>query len=915
VQDNPVVVITAETGAGKSTQVPQYLFQEGYEVVVTQPRRLAARMIANRVASELETSLGDIVGFHTGEERRASSETKVLFCTDGLHLVRELTGSANPQQVLVIDEVHEWNLNIETLVAWTKFRLTMGESLKVVLMSATVDAGRLSTYFNDCPIIEVPGRLHPVTRLVAVDVADTIAELAQRGRNILAFLPGKSEIDRLVEDLKRRKLDQVAEILPLHSDLNPSLQDRAFQAYTRPKVVVSTNVAQTSLTIEDIDAVVDSGLEKRVEVRQGIEGLHVAEISQADCDQRAGRAGRVKPGMYVLCSQVPYEDRPHFATAEVERTRLEQIVLRLADVGFDASELDFFHQPAPEALADASEALRRLQALDNQGIITEVGEAMVRLPVDVHLARMIVEAQRLGVAADVITIAACLETGGIRRRSPGGRSQPTWKRLTTEDSSDLLAELDCFDAASRMPASKLFENGIHDKNYHRAVEIQQRLLRRVEVSSTGLRNREAILKASVTGMVDHIYKHDKNRLYRGAGGQQRQLDRNSVVYRAAWVTGLPFDIGTHAPNGQDSVRRLIKWVSRVDPSWVGENVTPEPVGRPKASRTGYARSLDELESALGTRFQDPGLLEQALTHRSYLNEARGQQLEHNERLEFLGDAVLELVVTDYLYEHYQEPEGVLTNWRSALVKTESLGKVAETFGLSRYLTMSRGQTKGNERARVLMSANAVEAIIGALYRDQGLASAAKFIYEHIISRLPTILEDSSWVDPKSQLQEVVQSEHGLTPTYQELSASGPDHDRTYVVGVFMGEKQLAVGRGSSLKSASQDASANAMAEHFAHFQTQGRWLPVFDAQLDRPQLHLVDIAEETELEVTEGLSEIVRTSLFLANASVFRSLDLESQQAIAQELTSLELPTIVKSETAIDPNTSTPERRQDGSDI
>jgi ribonuclease-3 len=216
--------------------------------------------------------------------------------------------------------------------------------------------------------------------------------------------------------------------------------------------------------------------------------------------------------------------------------------------------------------------------------------------------------------------------------------------------------------------------------------------------------------------------------------------------------------------------------------------------------------LRDFQESIGIQFNDVTLLERAFIHRSYLNEHPKLGLEHNERLEFLGDAVLELVVTDYLYRHYQNPEGDLTNWRSALVKTESLSAVAKEVGLAQFLKLSRGEAKGNDRSRALISANAVEALIGAIYLDLGYESARGFITRNIIAQLPHILKVGSWVDPKSKFQEMAQERDGLTPNYKVLEEAGPDHDKIFVVGVYVGTKMCGKGRGSS-KQAAQQAAA------------------------------------------------------------------------------------------------------------
>ncbi|QQR52407.1 ribonuclease III [bacterium] len=228
--------------------------------------------------------------------------------------------------------------------------------------------------------------------------------------------------------------------------------------------------------------------------------------------------------------------------------------------------------------------------------------------------------------------------------------------------------------------------------------------------------------------------------------------------------------------------------------------------------------LQDFQAKLGLNFADPSLLERAFIHRSYLNEHPGLGLEHNERLEFLGDAVLELAVTDHLYRNFPNPEGDLTNWRSALVKTESLAEVAINLEIAQFFKLSRGEAKGNARSHALISANAVEALIGAIYLDQGYEAARNFIAQSVISRLDAILADGTWLDAKSRFQEMAQDQFGLTPAYRVLSEDGPDHDKTFSIGAFVGDKQLGTGTGSS-KQAGQQAAAAAALDHIRQTAT------------------------------------------------------------------------------------------------
>jgi len=222
---------------------------------------------------------------------------------------------------------------------------------------------------------------------------------------------------------------------------------------------------------------------------------------------------------------------------------------------------------------------------------------------------------------------------------------------------------------------------------------------------------------------------------------------------------------------------------------------------------------DWAKEKLGYDFDNIDLLVTALTHRSYLNEHKKSATEHNERLEFLGDAVLELVTTDFLFSNYDKPEGILTAWRSALVRTESIGAAGERLGYEKLIRMSRGEKHGSARARQQILANAFEATTGAIYLDKGYDAAKKYITDNILSTLPQILEEESWRDPKSYLQELSQARDGFTPIYKVIKEDGPDHEKTFTLGVFVGDKKMGEGEGPSKQIAQQEAAREAIRKY------------------------------------------------------------------------------------------------------
>lgn len=572
VNDNPVVIITAETGAGKSTQVPQYLLREGYNVVVTQPRRLAARTVAQRVAEEYGCTFGDVIGFRTAYERCDSDQTRCLFVTDGLALVRELMGFGR-HNILVLDEVHEWNLNMEVLVAWAKRQLSASMDFKVVVMSATLEASKLAEFFGGAPVINVPGRLFPVQEEKPnYSIVSDVEKLLRAGRNVLVFQPGKAEIAETISQLKDMQ-DLSAEILPLHGELSAEEQAACFRHYdARPKCIVSTNVAQTSITIDDIDAVVDSGMERRVELMDGVEGLYLKPISYADAAQRKGRAGRTKTGIYI--DHCRSSDRLEFPKAEILRVRLDQAVLRLAEAGIDVENLEFFHQPDKAEIKEAKRALKALGCMDNTGLVTEIGHRIAKLPISVQFGRMIIEAEQRGVVDDIIDIAALLEQGEItiRKTKDGRLGRTLWRELCPDEKdSDIMAQLAVFRAAESMSKSEMVEKGVFIKAFYQAKEkrrhLAQALKGKVKKSSTAGNKREDIIFSICAGMVDHLFRCNYGDYING-DNQKRSLSQGSVVQSAEWLVGMPFDLEIKTRRECFITLNLITMATKVDPMWL-----------------------------------------------------------------------------------------------------------------------------------------------------------------------------------------------------------------------------------------------------------------------------------------------------------------------------------------------------------
>lgn len=591
VDTNQVTIITAETGAGKSTQVPQYLADHGYtKVIVTQPRILAARNLSRRVREEWAlrtlTDSDSLVGYRTANERDDSSATQILYCTDGLQLVREITGvGITERQVLVLDEVHEWNENMEVLVAWAKKRCQEESRFKVVIMSATIETDALADFYVGAAIISVPGRSFEVKKRRGTDVISEIINKLQSPvpSNTLVFLPGKTEIQNVADAVAKHASVANVPVIPLHSQLEATMQQQAFAHYSHGKVILSTNIAQTSVTIDDIDVVIDSGLERRSEVRSGVEGLFIAQVSQADCLQRAGRAGRTKPGEYILAPYdtlpcLEFDDRPQYATPEILRKHIDRLALRLANVGLDIERLEFYHEPSRKAIQRAKRTLVALGALTPKGDVTRIGRAMEHYPVESSYARMLVEAQSASAAVQskLAAIIAIQEVGGIVKSGP---KMTGWKAFTKQTKSDLLAQYDVLLALPSVPSEQYEDLGIIGKNVVKAREVMQRLnhdLRDIRVDDSLLspisdQEQPVLLRCIVAGQIDQLWVVDDTGIATHIQTQtEREVSNSTVVRNPKLVAGTPFDLQVPTRDGSLQTLHLVQGITAVDTDWLAE---------------------------------------------------------------------------------------------------------------------------------------------------------------------------------------------------------------------------------------------------------------------------------------------------------------------------------------------------------
>lgn len=510
IEKNVVTVIIAKTSSGKSTQIPQYLNEKGYDVIVTEPRRISTNFLAKRVAEELGEQTGKTVGYKTGFEKIYSPKTSIMYCTDGIEAVLSIVDSKHlKDKILIIDEVHEWNYNIEVLLAYLLYKKAFKEwNLKLVIMSATIEKDKIKRYLGEeiCGIYDLPGYSFPVTfeQRSEESIIPTIKEMVEQNYNVLVFVPGKNEISEMISNLTGIE----AILLPLHAEQEVYEQNLCLKEYSIPKIVIATNIAQTSITIPDIDVVVDTGKENRIESYNGIEGLFLRDISKSDCIQRKGRAGRTKEGKYILCSNTPYEERMEYSCPKVKKTEIIQTYLRLNSKGININELTFFHEFRNELIANAKEILISLGAIDSNNNITKIGKEMTFLPTSSESARMIIEAKKYNVTEAVVCIASLLEANGILDKDG------SYRNFTRETSSDLLAELDVWTKVSNAENFNIEILGIKPSAYFKAQEYYEKIYLQLKlqgkVYTKNSQNRINIKKAFLTGFVNNVYKKEED---------------------------------------------------------------------------------------------------------------------------------------------------------------------------------------------------------------------------------------------------------------------------------------------------------------------------------------------------------------------------------------------------------------------
>jgi pre-mRNA-splicing factor ATP-dependent RNA helicase DHX15/PRP43 len=595
-----IIILQGETGSGKTTQVPQYLAKLHTRVACTQPRRVAAISVAKRVAEEMDVKLGNQVGYSVRFDECSSEDTILKYLTDGM-LLREAMKHKNldQYQIIILDEAHERTLATDILFGLMKEVLKRRPDLKLIIMSATLNAQRFQEYFDGAPLLSVPGRLFPVevffTQVAEEDyVAAAVKTVLQIHAfedpgDILLFLTGEEEIETACRNIKKevnRYGESVGKlsVVPLYSSLPPSSQQKIFEPAPGPnsknmpgrKCIVATNIAETSLTIDGIVYVVDSGLSKQktYNPRMRVESLVVAPISKASAKQRAGRAGRTRPGKcYRLYTEETYRNElQETAYPEILRSNLTSTVLTLRVMGIEnLVNFDFMDPPVPETMMRALEILNYLGALDDEGEVTQTGVMMVEFPLGPELSKILITSQHYQCSEDILTLCAVLSVPNpfLRPKDAAEAADKARKQFAHQD-GDHLTLINLFQSYIRegQRSEWCSQNFINPRSMKAASEIRDQLL--IKYNKLGLTlllqekgRSENIRKCITSGFFMQVANKEKNNFYMTLKEKQIVAIHPSTTFafRPEWVLYHEYILTS---------KNYIRTVSVINPLWLLE---------------------------------------------------------------------------------------------------------------------------------------------------------------------------------------------------------------------------------------------------------------------------------------------------------------------------------------------------------
>ncbi|HEY6123739.1 MAG TPA: ATP-dependent RNA helicase HrpA [Steroidobacteraceae bacterium] len=680
IEKHPVVIVCGETGSGKTTQLPKICLEAGRGVAGiighTQPRRIAARAVASRIAEELKTPLGQLVGYKLRFQDHSRPEGLIKLMTDGI-LLAETQGDRflDSYDTIIIDEAHERSLNIDFLLGYLKYLLPKRPDLKLVITSATIDPERFSRHFSDAPIINVSGRSYPVEvryRPVELDEEDdetasveqdaiisAVDELwREQAGDILVFLSGEREIRETAESLRKHH-PQGCEILPLYSRLSQEEQQRVFRPSGRRRVVLATNVAETSLTVPGIRAVIDTGVARisRYSHRTRLQRLPIEKISQASANQRSGRCGRVGPGVAIrLYSEEDFAARPAFTEPEIQRTNLAAVILQMHALKLgDIEAFPFVEPPDGRFVRDGQRTLRELGALSEEGTLTDTGRQLAKLPLDPRLGRMLLAAAAEHCLEEVAIIASALSVPDPRDRPADKQTQADQKHAPLRDEqSDFLSLLKLWReyVKQREHLTRAKLRGWCKENflsYLRLTEwhdVHGQVMEVVKGELAMKLNAQpgeyaSIHRALLAGLLSQVANRREQGEYLGANGSKIFIHPGSGQFKArpAWIVSA---------EQVETTKVYARNVARVEPAWIeqaGAHLVKrqhyEPHWERRASRAAiYERvTLFGLLLSSGRRVPyeqiDPVaarelFIKHALVHMEY--DSRAPFLAHNLKL-------------------------------------------------------------------------------------------------------------------------------------------------------------------------------------------------------------------------------------------------------------------------------------------
>ncbi len=595
IDEHQVIIIAGETGSGKTTQLPKICLAMGRsanaQIACTQPRRIAATSVAARVADELHTELGDVVGFKVRFNDKVKRTSHIKFLTDGM-LLAEIQGDGmlRAYDTIIVDEAHERSLNIDFLLGFLKRLLPRRPELRVIVSSATLETERFSTFFGGAPLVEVSGRTYPVDVLyrpprddeadISEAVANTVNDITEMDprNDVLVFLPGEREIRESVAELEQRALPHTL-LLPLYARLPGAEQQRVFQTSPQRRVVLATNVAETSLTIPGIVYVVDTGVARinRYNVRTGVTQLLVEPVSRASADQRKGRCGRTESGIcFRLYEEKDYLTRPSHTDPEIKRVGLAGVILRMKSLRLgDIESFPFLDPPQKRAVDEGYRVLEELGAISEDGTLTQLGEQLGRLPLDPRLARMILGGREQNALREVVIIAAVLGLQDPRDR-PHAAAQRADEahRKFKDEGSDFASYLKLWafwqEMKARSTRSQLYkvcrENFL---NYNRMREWEDihaqivRVMRELEFAPNDqAASAEQIHRALLPGLLSKIgVWNQETRIFIGARQTRFMIHPSSGLARKPpqWVMAAEL---------VETSQLFARSVAKLDPAWL-----------------------------------------------------------------------------------------------------------------------------------------------------------------------------------------------------------------------------------------------------------------------------------------------------------------------------------------------------------